>query len=115
MGGSEPGQKLEPELIKMLKCQQNLTKILSMRKLQILLPLAVAVIILTLIIIKSWGFLLLGGEGFSMFSTAKQLISIENGIPQIDLLKKLVEENSPLNPQIDGRMISKTEYVVEDM
>ena len=60
-------------------------------------------------------FLLLGGEGFSMFSTAKQLISIENGIPQIDLLKKLVEENSPLIPQIDGRMISKIEYVVEDM
>jgi 5'-nucleotidase len=59
-------------------------------------------------------FLSYGGEGFSMFKGAKKIVTAENGIPQIDLLKKLVEECSPLNPQLDGRMKSLSEYIVLD-
>jgi 2',3'-cyclic-nucleotide 2'-phosphodiesterase (5'-nucleotidase family) len=59
-------------------------------------------------------FLSLGGEGFTMFKNAKKIVTVENGIPQIDLLKKLMEECSPLNPQLDGRMKSLSEYIVLD-
>eukprot|EP01080_Neovahlkampfia_damariscottae_P000774 gene774-9024_t len=60
-------------------------------------------------------FIALGGEGFTMFANAKRLMRVEDGIPQIDLLKKLIEENSPLHPTIDGRLTSLSEYVVEDI
>lgn len=51
-------------------------------------------------------FIGLGGEGFGMCEKAKRIVTAENGIPQIDLLMKIVKEKSPLNPKLDSRLKS---------
>lgn len=54
--------------------------------------------------VTTTGFIGLGGEGYSMCEKAKRIVSPENGLPQIDLLMRLVKEKSPLNPKLDQRL-----------
>jgi 5'-nucleotidase len=49
-------------------------------------------------------YMLEGGDGYSMFESAKVLVSPEAGGLLVNLLEQTVRENQPLAPQMEGRI-----------